>query len=215
MAKIKILVVDDHAIMRDGIRALLSIDDNIEIVGEAPEGREALEKAQKLKPDVVLMDIAMPGMDGLEATQRITEKNKKIKVLVLTQYDKNEYVLSTIKAGAVGYISKRALGSDLISAIHTVYRGDSILYSSAATDLIENYQKQSGKTESHSRLTARETETLKLIAEGHTSKKIAEMFGIHLRTVTGYRINIMKKLDLHNRSELIRYAVDKGLISKD
>ncbi|MFC1865475.1 response regulator [Chloroflexota bacterium] len=215
MAKIKILIVDDHAIMRDGIRALLSIDDDIEIVGEASEGREALEKAQKLKPDVVLMDIAMPGMDGLEATRRITEKNKKLKVLILTQYDKNEYVLSSIKAGAVGYISKRALGSDLVSAIHTVYRGDSILYSSAATDLIENYQKQSEKTESHSRLTAREAKTLRLIAEGHTSKVIAEMFGIHLRTVTGDRINIMKKLDLHSRTELIRYALEKGLVRKE
>ncbi len=213
MGKIKILIVDDHAIMRDGIRALLSIDDNIEIVGEAPEGEEAIKKAKKLKPDVILMDIAMPGTDGLEATRRITEKNPRIKVLVLTQHDKKEYVLSTIKAGAAGYVSKRALGSDLISAIHAVHRGDSFLYSSAAADLIEGYRQRSEETEPYDRLTAREKETLKLIAEGYTSKQIADMLSIHLRTVTGYRIKIMKKLNLHNRIELVRYAMDEGLIS--
>lgn len=213
MGKIKILVVDDHAIMRDGIRALLSIDDKIEIVGEAPEGKEALEKAQKLVPDLILMDLAMPGTDGLEATRRITERNPRIKVLVLTQHDKKEYVLSTIKAGAAGYVSKRALGSDLISAIHAVHRGDSFLYSSAAADLIEGYRQQSEDTGPYDRLKAREKETLKLIAEGYTSKQIADMLFIHLRTVTGYRIKIMKKLDLHNRTELIKYAMHKGLIN--
>lgn len=215
MSEIKVLIVDDHTIMRDGIRALLSIDDKIVIVGEAPEGKEAVEKAQKLEPDVILMDVAMQDMDGLEATRIITERNPRIKVLILTQHDKKEYVLSTIKAGAAGYVSKRALGSDLISAIHAVHRGDSFLYSSAAADLIESYGQQSKETESYDRLTAREKETLKLIAEGYTSKQIAGMLFIHLRTVTGYRIKIMKKLDLHDRTDLIKYAMRKGLITNE
>ena len=138
MNKIKVLVVDDHAIMRDGIRALLGLHDDIEIVGEASEGKEAIEKAQQLIPDVVIMDIAMPGMDGLEATRRIGKKNPKIKVLVLTQYDNKEYILSVIKAGAAGYVPKRALGSELVSAIRAVDKGDSFLYPSAATALIED-----------------------------------------------------------------------------
>lgn len=138
MAKIKILVVDDHAIMRDGIRALLSLHDDVEIVGEASEGKEAVDKAAELSPDVVMMDIAMAGMDGLEATRRITKKNPKIKVLVLTQHDNKEYILSAIKAGAAGYVPKRALGSELVSAIRSVNGGDSFLYPSAAAALIND-----------------------------------------------------------------------------
>ncbi len=125
MDKIKILLVDDHAIMRDGIRALLSLSDDIEIVGEASEGKEAVEKAQELMPDVVVMDIAMPGMDGLEATRRIKKNNPKVKILVLTQHDNREYILSAIKAGTAGYVPKKALGSELVSAIRAVCRGDS------------------------------------------------------------------------------------------
>jgi len=140
MDKIKILLVDDHAIMRDGIKALLSIHDDIEIVGEASEGKEAIEMAQELAPDVVVMDIGMPGMDGLEATRRLTKRNPRIKVLVLTQHDNKEYIFSTIKAGAAGYVPKKALGSELVSAIRSVCRGDSFLYPSAAKVLIEDYK---------------------------------------------------------------------------
>jgi len=213
MAKIRILVVDDHAIMRDGIRALLGVDENVEIVGEASEGKEAVEKAQQLTPDVIVMDIGMPGMDGLEATRRITKKNPKIKVLVLTQHDNKEYVLSTIKAGAAGYVPKRALGSDLVSAIHAVHRGDSFLYPSAATALIQSFRQLPRESDAYDKLTAREREVLKLIAEGNTSREIAEMLFISLKTVMGHRTKIMEKLDLHNRAELIKYAVRKGLVS--
>jgi DNA-binding NarL/FixJ family response regulator len=215
MNKIKILVVDDHAILRDGIRALLSLHDDIEIVGEASEGKEALEKFQELMPDVILMDLAMPGMDGLEATRRITKRNPGAKVLVLTQHDSKEYVLSAIKAGAAGYVPKRALGSELVSAIRTVYRGDSFLYPSAAAALIRDYLEQGEKEDPYDRLTEREREILKLIADGHTSREIAKMLFISLKTVLGHRTKIMEKLDIHNRTDLLKYAMRKGLVSID
>ena len=214
MSKIRILVVDDHAIMRDGIRALLNLRDDIEIVGEASEGNEAIEKAEELAPDVIVMDIAMPGMDGLEATRRITKKNPKVKVLVLSQHDNREYILSAIKAGVVGYVPKRALGLELVSAIRAVHQGDSYLYPSAAAAVIRDYLKGAVK-EPYDRLTAREREILTLIAEGHTSREIADKLFISLKTVLGHRTKIMEKLDLHNRSELIKYAIRKGLISTD
>ena len=214
MDKIKVLVVDDHAILRDGIRALLGLHDDIEIVGEASEGKEAIEKARELAPDVIVMDIAMPGMDGLEATRRIRKKSPEVKVLVLTQHDNREYILSAIKAGAAGYVPKRALGSDLVSAIRTVYKGDSFLYPSAAAALIDSYLHQA-EEEPYDRLTAREREILKLIAEGHTSREIAGILFISLKTVLGHRTKIMEKLDLHNRTELIKYAMRKGLIKMD
>ena len=214
MDKIKILMVDDHALMRDGIGALLGLHDDIEIVGEASEGKEAIKKARELAPDVIIMDIAMPGMDGLEATRRIRKENPKMKVLVLTQYDTREYILSAIKAGAAGYIPKRALGSELVAAIRTVYQGNSFLYPSAAAALIEVYLHQS-EEEPYDRLTAREREILKLIAEGHTSREIADMLFISLKTVLGHRAKTMEKLDIHNRTELIKYAMRKGLISMD
>ena len=212
MQKIKILVVDDHAILRDGIRALLGLHDDVEIIGEASEGKEAVEKALELEPDVVVMDIAIPGMDGLEATRRIKKKNSKVQILVLTQHDNKEYVLSSIKAGAAGYVPKRAMGSELVSAIRAVYRGDSFLYPSAAAALIDDYRQQA-ETEPYDRLTAREREILTLIADGHSSRQIAEMLFISLKTVQGHRTKIMEKLDIHNRAELIKYALRKGLVS--
>ncbi|MBI4188169.1 MAG: response regulator transcription factor, partial [Chloroflexi bacterium] len=139
MEPIKILIVDDHALMRDGIRALLVPHDDIKIAGEASDGNEAIQKVREVTPDVVVMDIAMPGMDGLEATRRLKKKNPTVKVLVLTQNDNKEYILSAIKAGADGYVPKRALGSELVSAIRTVYRGDFFLYPSVAAVLIEDY----------------------------------------------------------------------------
>jgi len=213
MDKIRILVVDDHAIMRDGIRALLNVDDTLEIVGEASEGKEAVEKSEELKPDVIVMDIGMPGMDGLEATRRIMKRNSKAKVLILTQHENRDYILSSVKAGVAGYVPKKALESELISAIHAVYRGDSFLYPSAAAALVDSYRKQSVEVEPYGELTPREREILKLIAEGHSSREIAELLVISIKTVNGHRSKIMGKLDLHNRTELIKYALRKGLVS--
>ncbi|MBI4304579.1 MAG: response regulator transcription factor [Chloroflexi bacterium] len=214
MNKIRLLLVDDHAIMRDGIRALLGLHNDIEIVGEASEGKEAVEKALELEPDVIVMDVAMPGMDGLEATRRIKKKNPKIRVLVLTQHDNRQYVLSAIKAGISGYVPKRALGSELVAAIRAVHKGDSFLYPSAAAALIDDYLRHADE-EPYDKLTDREREILKLIAEGHTSREIAEMLFISLKTVLGHRTEIMQKLDIHNRTELIKYAMQKGLVSMD
>ncbi len=214
MSKIKVLLVDDHAIMRDGIKSLLGVHDDIEIIGEASEGKEAVDKAREQVPDVVVMDIAMPGMDGLEAMRRIIKKNPRIKVVVLTQHDNKEYILSAMKAGASGYVPKRALGSELVSAIRAVYGGESYLYPSAAAAVIEGY-RDTAQSEPYDTLTAREREILKLIAEGHTSKEIADMLFISLKTVVGHRTKIMEKLDLHNRTELVRYSIRKGLVSMD
>jgi len=212
MEKIKILLVDDHAIMRDGIKALLSIYDDIEVIGEASAGREAMEMARELNPDVVVMDISMPGMDGLEVTHRLTKRNPRMKVIILTQHDNREYILSTIKVGAAGYIPKKALGSDLVSAIRAIRSGDSFLYPSAARTLIDDYRKQAEQPDIYESLTEREREILKLIAEGRTSREIAEALYISQKTVQGHRTKIMEKLDLHNRTELIKYAMRKGLV---
>jgi DNA-binding NarL/FixJ family response regulator len=215
MEKIKILIADDHTIMRDGIRALLSLQEDVEIVGEASTGQEAIEKASEFSPDLIIMDISMPGMDGLEATRRILKQNPKAKILILTQHDDKEYVLSAIKAGCAGYLPKRALGSELVSAIRAIYHGDSFLYPSVASELIKDYRSHAQVSDSHDQLTAREREVLKLIAEGHTSREIAEMLFISLKTVMGHRTKIMDKLGIHNRTELIKYAMRKGLVSLD
>lgn len=214
MVKIKVLLVDDHAVLRDGVRALFDLYDDIEVVGEASEGKAAINKAQELKPDVIVMDIAMPEMDGLEATRRVVKMNPKIKVLILTQYDTREHVLAAVKAGAAGYVPKKALGAELVSAVRTVYKGGSFLYPSAATALIHDYLYQM-QEEPYDRLTPRERELLKLIAEGRTSREIADMLLISLKTVLGHRTKIMKKLDLHNRSELIKYALRRGIITME
>ena len=212
MDKIKVLMVDDHAMLRDGVRAMLERCNDFEIVGEACDGHEAVEKALELNPNVVLMDVAMPGMDGLEATRRIVKRDPGMRVLVLTQHDSRDYIIASIRAGASGYVPKTAMGSDLISALRAVHCGGSFLYPSAASALIHDYLSQT-QAEPYDALTGREREILKLIAEGHTSARIAQSLVISLKTVLGHRNKIMKKLDLHNRTELIKYAMRKGLVA--
>jgi len=214
MNKIRILVADDHAILRDGIRALLGVHSDMEIVGEAEEGNQAVEKVLELAPDVVIMDIGMPGIDGIEATRRVVKKSAKSKVLILTQHNNREYIVSAIKVGAAGYLPKKALGSELISAIRSVHQGGSFLYPSAAVAIIKEYL-HAAEDDPYQSLTAREKEVLKLFAEGKTSREIADSLGVSLKTVNGHRMEVMKKLDLRNRAELIKYAIRKGIASID
>jgi two-component system response regulator NreC len=216
MAKIRVLVTDDHAIVRDGICALLALTGDIEAVGVAANGREALEMVRELAPDVVLMDIAMSIMDGVEATRRIHKEFPKVKVLALTQYDDKAYVFPVIEAGASGFISKTAVSSELAAGIRSVYRGDSFLSPSVARFLVEDYQQVASMKESqdpYEQLTNREREVLKLVAEGHTTQEIAAMLVLSPKTVERHKTNLMAKLDIHNRTELIKYALRKGIIT--
>lgn len=214
MDKIKVLIVDDHAIMREGVRALLNTCSDIDIVGEAANGNEALARTLETEPDVVVMDIAMPEMDGLEATRQIKRKSKHVKIVILTQHSNREYILSAVKAGADGYVPKAAVSSELISGIRAVARGDSFLHPSVAAAIIDDYRLQAGN-DPFDTLTAREREILKLLADGNTSREISNRLFISLKTVMGHRTKIMEKLDIHNRTELIKYAVRKGLTNVD
>jgi len=216
MRKIRVLVVDDHTIVRDGIRALLGLAGDIEVVGEAENGREALDRVRELVPDVVLMDVAMPTMDGLEATRRIHREFPQTKVLALTQYDDREYVFSVVEAGAQGFISKTAASAEVVSGIRAVHRGDSFLSPSVAKLLVEHYREGATLRKSqdpYGQLTDREREILKLLAEGYTGQEIAEMLVISPKTVEGHKTNLMSKLDIHSRIDLVKYALRKGIIT--
>ena len=215
MDKIRVLVVDDHTIVRDGICALLALAGDIEVVGEAANGSEALEKVKELQPNVVLMDIAMPIMGGLEATRRIRREFPRTRVVVLTQYDDKEYVFSIIEAGAYGFISKTAASSELTQGIRSVYHGDSFLSPSVAKILVENYQHGGERIsqDPYEQLTDRERDVLKLVAEGFTTQEIASILKVTPKTVEGHKTNLMAKLDIHNRIELVKYALRKGIIS--
>jgi two-component system response regulator NreC len=214
--KIRVLIVDDHTLVRAGIRSLLALVADIEVVGEASDGKEALEKVRELAPDVVLMDLAMPVMGGLEATRRIRREFHGIKVLALTQYDDSEYVIPVIEAGACGFVTKMAAFSELASAIQAAYRGDSFLSSTAATALVEECQQKvaiEGEKDSYQQLTDREREVLKLVAEGHTAREIAEMLVVSPKTVEWYKSSLMNKLNIHSRTDLIKFAIRKRVIT--
>lgn len=215
MPKIRVLLVDDHTILRDGIKALLSLYDDIEVVGEAGDGREGIDRVHALRPDVVLMDMAMPGLGGLEATIEIRKANPDSKVLILTQHGNKEYIFPVLKAGASGYVLKKAAGTDLVTAIRAVNRGESFLDPTVAKMLLEGYVikgSEHDEAQEYDRLSDRERQVLKLVAEGHSNKEIADLLCLSIKTVMGHRANVMEKLEIHNRTELIRYAIRKGLI---
>ena len=216
MDKIKVLIADDHALLREGIRSLLSQYPDIEVVGEASNGKEAITQAMKFSPDIVLMDIAMPGLGGLEATLELHKISPKTKIIVLTQYEDKEYIFRFLQAGAVGYVLKKSGGAELVSAIRAVYQGGSFLHPQVTRGVIEGYvERQRGEVseDPYESLSDREKQVLKLIAEGHTSKGIAQILGISVKTVMAHRTNIMVKLDLHTRTELIKFALRKGIIT--
>jgi two-component system response regulator NreC len=212
---IRILLVDDHEIVRAGLRMLLQAEEDMEIVGEAAGGRDAIRLAQQLHPDVVIMDITMPDLDGVEATRLIRQLQPPPAVLALTIHESEAYFFEMLRAGASGYVPKRAAPTDLIQAIRIVHQGDIFLYPSVAAALVADFLARTegdGKRKRLDELTPREREVLQLIAEGLSNQEIAERLVISPKTVQRHRENIMAKLNLHNRIELVKYAIRKGLI---
>ncbi|MCB8928427.1 MAG: response regulator transcription factor [Ardenticatenaceae bacterium] len=215
MSKIKLVLADDHAVVRSGLRMLLQAQPDIEIVGEAESGKEALAQVLRLQPDVILMDIQMPGMNGIEATRQIKEAGEDTAVLALTMHEDDQYFFEMLQAGASGYLPKRAAPDELVHAIRTVSRGEVFLYPSLATRLVQSYLGGDGGGDAVtlvSDLTPREQEVLVLIAEGLTNPEIADKLVISVKTVDRHRENIMRKLNLHSRIELVKYAIRHGLI---
>jgi len=218
MAKVRVLVADGEALFREGVCSLLKICEDMEVVGEAANGKETIERVREQTPDVLVMNIVMPIMDGAEVARRVRKENSNIKVLLLTQYEDRDRILSGLKAGANGYIPKRATASDLVSAIQVVYRGGCFLYPSVAKTLVNDYfhrLRHPGSPDPYDKLTHREKEVLKLVAEGHKSREIANLLDIAVKTALGHRTSMMKKLDIHNRTELVKYAIRKHLITLD
>lgn len=215
MSKIRLILVDDHQIVRAGLRMLFSAEPEVEIIGEANSGEEAVAMAEALRPDVVLMDLAMPGIGGAEATRRIKAAQPQVAVLALTMHEDEEYFFEMLAAGASGYVPKRAAPDDLMSAIRIVNQGDVYIYPSLARLLVKDFihRSEAVAPDAREELTAREQEVLTFIAEGNTNREIAEALVISIKTVDRHRENIMRKLQLHNRVELVKYAIEKGLIS--
>jgi DNA-binding NarL/FixJ family response regulator len=210
---IRVLVVDDHAIVREGIRSLLARRKDIEIVGEAADGKRAIEAVTQLDPDVVLMDIAMPVMNGLEATREIHARFPSMRILVLTQHENKEYIMSLLRVGAVGYILKRARSSELVDAIRAVHAEGAYLPPDITHTVVDAVARSLGGKEESSTLTEREIQVVRLVAEGMSSREIAERLSISVKTVDTHRANIMEKVGAHNVAELIKYAIRMGIVS--
>lgn len=214
--KTRVLLAEDHTIVRQGLRAILDHEADLEVVGEAADGREAVRKALTLVPDVVIMDVSMPRMNGLEATARIVKENPAVKVVALTMHSSDDYVYSLLKAGAKGFLLKESISSDLVEAIHAVQAGGTYLHPSISTRVVDGYLRRS-----HTRsrggmmdvLTAREREILQLIAEGNTNKEIAGLLVLSVKTIENHRTRIMEKLEIHNVAGLTRYAIGRGIAS--
>lgn len=215
---IRILLVDDHAVLRAGLKALLNAEDDMRVVGEAGTGEEAVERAKSLKPEVIIMDVSMPGMDGLEATRQINALALGSKVLVLTMHAEEEYLLPVLEAGGSGYVHKTSADQDLSHAIRTVAKGEVFLYPSAARLLLKGYRVQREaphEADPLERLTERERDVMAFTAEGFSSSEIGEKLFISPKTVDTYRSRIMEKLGLTHRSELVRFALKTGLLKAE
>lgn len=214
--KIRILLADDHAILRDGIRALLNDEPDMQVVGEADNGRGAVEQARALRPDIIIMDIGMPLLSGLEATSQIRRDNPEARVLILTMHQNEEYLAQMLTAGASGYVLKDVAGVELVSAIRVVAQGGAFFSPSVARTLADLYIQSVDAEHAHDpyeELTVREREILQLVAEGFSNRQIAEMLKLSIKTVKTHRLHLMQKLDLHDRTELVKYAFTKGIIT--
>jgi two-component system, NarL family, response regulator NreC len=216
MKKLRILLADDHIVMRTGLRALLERQPNLEVVGESENGRETVALAASLKPDVVVMDVGMPVLNGIEATQTIVTQNPTVAVVILSMHADESYVMRALKAGARGYLLKDSAAADLIGAIQAISQGKSFFSPKVSRILAEDYVrvlKQKGAVDTYDLLTSREREILQLLAEGKTNKEVATALNISPYTVETHRSHILQKLNLHNSAELVLYAVRKGIIS--
>ena len=214
--KIRVLIVDDHPVVRVGLRALLDSEPDMEVVGEASNGAEAVAQIAALCPDVATMDISMPGMDGLEATRQAHAACERTQVLILTVHAHERYLFPVLKAGAAGYVLKSTVDTELIDAIRTVAQGGVFLYPSATRMVLEDYLAHGsggGQADDYGGLSEREREVLKLIALGYTASEIAEQLILSPKSVETYRTRIMQKLNLHSRSALVQYALARGLLT--
>ena len=216
MKKIRILIADDHGIVRKGLRLQLEQNSEFEVVGEATEGREAVKMAEELFPDVVIMDIAMPNLNGIQATTQLVKKNPQIGVIILSMYSDETYLMRTLAAGAKGYLLKDSADVDLHRAVEVVAQGKPFFSPAIADTLLEDYMRQlqqRGLQDSYDLLTEREKEILQLLAEGKSNKDVAGMLNLSTNTVETHRTRIMQKLDLHSTADIVLYAVRKGIIS--
>ncbi len=207
---IKVLLADDHGIVRQGLKLILAAQPDFEVIGEASNGREAAELAEKLRPDLVLMDVQMPELNGIEATRRMVAANSRIRVLVLSMHKEALYVREVLKAGARGYILKDAIDTELLTAMRSVARGDGYISPAVSGALLTDYREQSSNP--LDTLSTREREVLQLIAEGKTNKEVATKLNLSVYTVDSHRGKIMEKLNLHSAGELVRFAMKNGLV---
>ena len=213
MANVRILLADDHAMLRDGVRMVLESHPGFEVVGTADNGRDAVRLAEELQPDIAVVDVAMPELNGLEATRAIRNTSPETAIVVLSMHEGEEYLREALRAGAAGYVLKRAAAKELVGAINAVRRGDKYLDPALTDTLISDYVRQVERgDDTPDSLTDRELEVLKLVAEGHTNRQIALQLNISIKTVQTHRANLMDKLNLHDRTELVRYAIRRGLI---
>ena len=223
MTPIRVLLADDHSLVRAGIRSLLQLLEGIEIVAEAKDGREALRLVEALRPDLVLMDIAMKGMSGLEAAARVIKEFPKVRVIILSMHASEEYVIQALKAGAAGYLLKDSGTAELELAIRAVARGESYLTPAVSKGVIFDYLRRVGGENNNNvsvnspyeKLTSRQREILQLIAEGQTTQKMAGMLSISIKTVETHRVQLMQRLDIHDVAGLVRYAIRMGLVNPD
>lgn len=216
MTKIRVLLAEDHTIVRKGIRLILDSEPLIAVVGEAENGRQAVEMTEQLQPDIVVMDHTMPLLNGLEATRQIRTYCPEVKVVILTMHTNEEYVFEFLQAGAAGYLVKQSAPTDLVAAILAIAQGQSYLSPAISKTVIEEYLRQGtakGRGSTPEKLTDREREVLQLLAEGYDNRAIAEQLHISIKTVGVHRLNIMQKLELHSTTELTKYAIRKGIIT--
>jgi two-component system, NarL family, response regulator NreC len=215
VARIRVLLADDHAVLRAGLRALLGAEPDMEVVGEAEDGEEAVRQARALQPDVVVLDIAMPRLNGLEVIRQVRGLGLPIRVLVLTMHAEEQYLLQVLRAGGSGYVLKASADTELMEGIRTVHRGQAYLYPSAARLLVEDYRERTmdDSDDGYDNLSDREREVLGLTAAGYTNQEIADQLIISAKTVDTYRSRIMEKLGLRHRSELVKLALRHGLLT--